>query len=371
MNRAIWKSGGINSCIIKCRWLLLFAIVISVALVSCSPRSVRNGKTRTVRYPVKEKTVENKSVKDIDNKEVIDARSQLEEELKLTADGNKSDTFYMDARTGIVMPKPSSADVMTIYDEQENINRKVSTLQTDVTEMKNTLEMIKSELITMNGKQPREDAVAGESSEGDDIPRKKANVMLSDEKVGKKPPVRTQNSTQVKKQQSVGNQPKPKTKVVRSNKPKKTEETEKTENDVQDFSQVDGSAENSDQGPDENIGGFNKAMEEFRSKNYRNAINELHEMMKNEKNPVNIGKYNYWLGESHFGLNQYDKAVNYFRKVLKSGNSAKKDDAMIMIAESQVRTGNVDEAKKTFSDLIACYPKSRYVPRARKMLQQL
>jgi TolA-binding protein len=82
-------------------------------------------------------------------------------------------------------------------------------------------------------------------------------------------------------------------------------------------------------------------------------------------------KCNYWLGESHFGLNQYDKAISYFDKVLKSGSASKKDDAMIMIAEAQVRSGKINEAKKMFNSFITVYPQSQFVPRAKKMLQQL
>jgi len=84
-----------------------------------------------------------------------------------------------------------------------------------------------------------------------------------------------------------------------------------------------------------------------------------------------VSKCNYWLGESHFGLGQYDDAIAYFQKVISSKNADKKADAFIMIAESNIRSGKVNEAKKVFTTFINNYPNSQYIPRAKKMLQQL
>lgn len=215
----------------------------------------------------------------------------------------------------------------------------------------------------MNGK-PQQEAVTGLPATENSTPGKNSNEMLSDEKVN----IKTQKKQSTIHTKSV--KPKPRTKIVNNNKSKNTDETD--DETIEDFSSVDNKNVNQqNEISEETIGGFNKAMNEFKNRNYKGAINELHNMLKTEKNKDNTGKYNYWIGESHFGLNQYDKAVNYFGKVLNSNNTAKKDDAQIMIAESYARSGNVDDAKRAFTELISNYPKSRYIARARKMLQQL
>jgi TolA-binding protein len=77
------------------------------------------------------------------------------------------------------------------------------------------------------------------------------------------------------------------------------------------------------------------------------------------------------LGESHYGIKQYAKAIEYFIKVLESPEFSDKENAKVMIAESQIRNGETNSAKQTFKQLIADYPESKFVPRARKMLQKL
>lgn len=360
MNSGIQKIWILNLCPNKCKWILLSAILLSVAFMACSPRSVRNGKTRNLHHPVKEKVVEAENISkagNIESREFLEAQQELLSEIN-RQNTNKSDTFYLDEKSGEVLPYNSH--LRAIMEEQDNINRKVSSLQSDVGDIKSTLELIKSELLGMNNK-PQADAVAGETSYENPAQVNKSNTMLPDEKVNTKSE-KKQNTPQKKAV-------KPKTRVNASNKKKTVDEPEDEE--PVDFSSNDNTVESGAQTGNDNFSGFNKAMNEFKNRNYKGAINELHNMLKKEKNKDNVGKLNYWIGESHFGLNQYDKAVNYFEKVLSSNNNAKKDDAQIMIAESHARTGNIEEARKAFSDLISNYPKSRYIPRARKMLQQL
>jgi TolA-binding protein len=360
MNSGIQQKVILFRCTNKYRWLLLSALMFSFLMISCSPHSIRTSRTKSYRNQVKEKQIDAIKIDEVDSKEFLEAQKQLMSELK-PENQNKNDTFYLDDKSGEILPYNSH--LRAILEEQDNINRKVSTLQTDVSDMKNTLEMIKSELLAMNGKSQQE-AVTGLPASENSTPGKKSNEMLSDEKVN----IKTQKKHPTMQTKSVKSNPR--TKIVNSNKPKNTEDSD--DETVEDFSSADNKSENQqNENSEETIGGFNKAMNEFKNRNYKGAINELHNMLKTEKNKENTGKYNYWIGESHFGLNQYDKAVNYFGKVLNSNNTSKKDDAQIMIAESYARSGNIDEAKKAFTDLISNYPKSRYIARARKMLQQL
>ena len=110
---------------------------------------------------------------------------------------------------------------------------------------------------------------------------------------------------------------------------------------------------------------------DINNKDYQSAINKLTKLIQKEKNPVVASNYEFWLGESNYGMKQYDKAINYYQKVLSTKNAPKQDNAQIMIAESNIRRGNVQEAKKAYSALIEKFPQSEFIPKAQKMLQQL
>ncbi len=107
------------------------------------------------------------------------------------------------------------------------------------------------------------------------------------------------------------------------------------------------------------------------SKNYQAAIQKLNNLINKTKDPIKITVCNFYLGESHYGLKQYDKAIDYFRKVLQNGNTDKNDDAQFSIAEAFYKLGNIKEAKREYKIFVRNYPKSEKIPDARKILQQI
>lgn len=106
-------------------------------------------------------------------------------------------------------------------------------------------------------------------------------------------------------------------------------------------------------------------------RDYSDAINRLTKMVEEVKDPVTLNVCNFYLGESHYGLRQYSKAIDYYEKVLNYGKTDKTDDALIGIAEAKFRLGNVSEAKEVYQKFMKSFPKSEHTPTARKMLQQI
>lgn len=123
--------------------------------------------------------------------------------------------------------------------------------------------------------------------------------------------------------------------------------------------------------PNSNTGSLKSALQYFSQKDYNSAAMQLGNIKKSTKDQSTIANCDYWLGESSFGLKNYDLAINYFSKVAGAKNAAKRAEAQMMIAECYLRNGKIQAAKKSFENFIAQNPKSRLVPRARKMLQQL
>ncbi len=105
--------------------------------------------------------------------------------------------------------------------------------------------------------------------------------------------------------------------------------------------------------------------------NFTKAIFYLKKALEKENTAIAISECNYYLGESHLGLNQYEKAIIHFTIVINGAQSDKKDDAQVKIAEAYVKSGKQQEAKEAFITLINDYPRSSYLPKARKMVQQL
>lgn len=116
---------------------------------------------------------------------------------------------------------------------------------------------------------------------------------------------------------------------------------------------------------------FFDAINLARGGNFDEAVKMLSEVVENENDPFKITECHFYLGESHFGNKNYDLAIIFYEKVVSSPATDKKDDAQIMIAECKLRKGEVTEAKTAYRQVIEKFPKSRFVPKARKMLQQL
>lgn len=113
------------------------------------------------------------------------------------------------------------------------------------------------------------------------------------------------------------------------------------------------------------------ALNSFKRQDYKTAINELNKIMAKQTDATSQATCSYWIGESYFRMGNYSSALRFFDKTLSIAVNTKKEEAKIMTAECQVRLGNTKEAKLCFQQFINAYPKSRYLPRAKKFLQQL
>lgn len=351
--------------------LILTAILTGFLMMGCmSPRSVRTGKKLKAKSSKKIEVA--KDMNDMSNEELLKAQEELLAELKKNDVNSltknelaQEDIINKAPETNTKRKLPTLREQLnSVRDEQEIMKYKITDLQEDVSDVKETLEYIKDELNEMNNEE-KEDAVAGEYlgdqfyeyDDDDATYEEDDNLILSDEQVKKK-----KRTTKQSKTKSIA-----KKSIKRSPKKKSAEKKEK----VLTAANAKPKTTNIRKSNSEAGNSFKSAMSSFTQRNYHKAIAELNKIIRENPDKEMAAKCTYWLGESHFGLNQYNKAISYFNQVLKSSNTAKKDDAMIMIAEAQVRSGKINDAKKMFNDFIRSYPRSQFVPRARKMLQQL
>ncbi len=257
---------------------------------------------------------------------------------------------------------------------QEGLETKVNTIEKDVAEIKNSVDVIKEQ---MNG--PRRSApiagvknnsstMASDENSNDYAP----SAIERDDSPAPAPKAKVATNSGAKKKSVTLKKPqktnkKSTKKKVAANKPAPAE-TKKVDKPKKDIAKPAEKRKEDNSAP---TGNLTQAMRYFGAKNYNKAIAELNTAVQNTADPSMINSCNYWLGESYFGLGNFDKSVPYFKKVINSASQQKKAEAYAMLAEAYMRVGQVESAKREFSALIEKYPKSQYVPRAKKMLQQL
>lgn len=227
--------------------------------------------------------------------------------------------------------------------EQKRINNEIDIIKSDIAEIKETLNDIKDGIQIVYAKD-KKTATPGPESKVNKPSKSGSTFILSEEEEVKKAPVKTKkpvrsSNNYIKKEEKAPIVQASSTSVQNDKEPESVE--------------------------------FYRAMDLIKRNDYINAISDLRKIISTENNPVILNNCNYWIGESNFKLKDYNEAIIYFIKVIESPVANKKDKAQVMIAECHIRTGKIPDAKKAYNNLISQYPRSEYIPRARKMLQQL
>jgi tol-pal system protein YbgF len=109
----------------------------------------------------------------------------------------------------------------------------------------------------------------------------------------------------------------------------------------------------------------------FHARNYKAAIEVFESLINSDASNSLSDNAQYWIGESHYALGQYRKAVIDFEKVFTFPKSNKNPDAQFKLGLCYVRLGEKDKAREEFQRLLDVYPNSDYISRAQDHLQGL
>lgn len=109
----------------------------------------------------------------------------------------------------------------------------------------------------------------------------------------------------------------------------------------------------------------------FESFQYRDAINAFTRLLEQSPDDVLADNCQYWIGESYFGLKEYQQAIMEFQKVFAYSMTDKYDDAQLMIGLSYVRSGQKEKAQKEFETFLNTYAGSEYVGVARRYYRDI
>lgn len=369
----------ISICPISAMWLLLTLLLSFFVLMSCStPSSVSRSYTKPI-----EKLVENKSDAKNENTDASsnDEFSKLMSEAKKKNSNNsktsknKKNDFTTGSNSISSLPKFDEM-VAKMEKDVNEIKSDIINLKNDNVEIKSSLEEIKDVLRSINDRSINEKrakvSVVGDINETSDYKQtnqqpksqipviadnkpaenknvksnyKPKRVILSNEKINEKQNEKIKENKEIKENKVVTATPN------ETNKPKVVDEVSKKENTQDEKLSI--------------------AMNNIKSKKYKEAINELIEVLNSTNNANLKGETQYYLGESYLNLRNYDKAIDYFKSVLKSPNTDYYDDSSFKIADSYYKKGDKSSAKNEFQNFVKNYPSSNFLPFARKMIQQL
>lgn len=116
---------------------------------------------------------------------------------------------------------------------------------------------------------------------------------------------------------------------------------------------------------------YKKAFDLYYGRDYGKAIGKFEELL--QKFPVSTYADNcyYWIGECHFAMGNFAKAIAGFRKVFTFPETEKADDAQLKLGYCQLRLGDKKLAAEEFKKVVSLYPDSEYTERAKEELAKL
>ena len=116
---------------------------------------------------------------------------------------------------------------------------------------------------------------------------------------------------------------------------------------------------------------YQEARKDYLERQYRTAIEKFESILVTNTQHSLSDNCQYWIGESHWGLGNYQAALAAFKKVFSFEKSNKEDAAQLKIGLCYMRLNDKDSAKQELQRLIDSYPSSEYISSARRFLAQL
>lgn len=117
--------------------------------------------------------------------------------------------------------------------------------------------------------------------------------------------------------------------------------------------------------------GYENALGLYHQHNYREALSAFARLLATDDRNSLSDNAQYWIGECYYGLGNYNQAVAEFQKVLSFARSNKSDAALLKLGLCYIRLGDRSQARSEFEQLIANFPNSEFVDKARTFLNRL
>jgi len=117
--------------------------------------------------------------------------------------------------------------------------------------------------------------------------------------------------------------------------------------------------------------GYRMALAKFNQVDYKQAKTLFKNLLIQNRSNSLSDNCQYWIGECHYALKEYQQAIIEFEKVLTFADTNKDDDAQLKLGLCYLRLNDNASAKRELTRLIANYPKSEFTELGRKLLEEL
>lgn len=117
---------------------------------------------------------------------------------------------------------------------------------------------------------------------------------------------------------------------------------------------------------------YENAWKRLREQDYRGAIQQFRKFVEKHPDSALTDNAQYWIGESHYALGEFDQAILEFDAILKKyPDGDKTPAAWLKIGYAFVELGNRVDARLFLQEVIDRYPGSREAGKAQAKIQAL
>ena len=113
-----------------------------------------------------------------------------------------------------------------------------------------------------------------------------------------------------------------------------------------------------------------ESLSHYQNSEWNLSLNGFNYLIQVDSNHDLADNCQYWVGEVFYSLTNYTRSIKEFEKVFSFPGTNKSDDAQFKIGLCYMNIGQIEKAKKEFTNLLEFYPNSEYYKRAQDYLSQ-
>jgi tol-pal system protein YbgF len=116
---------------------------------------------------------------------------------------------------------------------------------------------------------------------------------------------------------------------------------------------------------------YDAALAKFNARDFQGAIADMEALLNGNVEQKYADNCQYWIGESYYGLKDYQAALKQFNLVLGLARSEKKADATLMAGNCEALLGNKTAAREAYEKVVSDFPTSPLVDKAKDKLARM
>ena len=113
-----------------------------------------------------------------------------------------------------------------------------------------------------------------------------------------------------------------------------------------------------------------ESLSHYQNAEWNLSLNGFNYLIQIDSNHDLAGNCQYWISEVYYALTDYNRSIKEFEKVFSFPGTNKSDDAQFKMGLCYINIGQIEKAKKEFTNLLEFYPNSEYYKRAQDYLNQ-